>query len=501
MESRLAKLRDLAKISKIVLNPSFKGYLPALLGISTLLASVCAIEQNTKVKADSQDTIAFEKILVAPGARGKPFTTVAVADNMLFAGTLEGEILRFSLNPDGTTADQELITTLQSTHGGRRLITGIIVDPKSTSQNPILWVPHSDPSLSVAADWSGMLSQLSGHHLEISKDYIIGFPRSNADHATNGGAFGPNGRLYIAQGSQTAVGATDDRFNHPEHILSAAILEIDLNTITTFPFNIKTEEGSSYNPFATNAPVKIYASGLRNAYDLTWHTNGQLYAPNNGSSPGGNTPQTPSVLPVSCLNRIDYAQFGPYFSPAVIGFSNLRYSQPDHLYRIANGGYYGHPNPARCEWVLNGGNPTSATDYLEVPQYPVGTLPDRNFKGIAYDFGQHVSPNGIIEYKSSTFGGALKGKLLVVRFNMGSDIIALTPGGPSLDITGATINIPGFTDFAGPLDLAENPRTGDIYLAEFTGKRIWLLRPLVARPTPTTPPPKDILISSVFLNW
>ena len=62
-------------------------------------------------------------------------------------------------------------------------------------------------------------------------------------------------------------------------------------------------------------------------------------------------------------------------------------------------------------------------------QYPVGVAPDRNWRGAAFDFGEHYSPDGAIEYKSSTFGGALQGKLLVARYSAGDDIIVLTPGG------------------------------------------------------------------------
>ena len=34
-------------------------------------------------------------------------------------------------------------------------------------------------------------------------------------------------------------------------------------------------------------------------------------------------------------------------------------TQNDYLLRVEKGGYYGHPNPARAEYVLNGGNPTA----------------------------------------------------------------------------------------------------------------------------------------------
>ena len=113
-------------------------------------------------------------------------------------------------------------------------------------------------------------------------------------------------------------------------------------------------------------------------------------------------------------------------------------TQDDFLFRVVKNGYYGHPNPTRCEWVLNGGNPTSGADTAEVPQYPAGTQPDRNWRGAAYDFGLHYSPDGAVEYKGNAFGGLLNGQILVARYSAGDDIIALMPGGTSLNITGAT---------------------------------------------------------------
>jgi hypothetical protein len=54
---------------------------------------------------------------------------------------------------------------------------------------------------------------------------------------------------------------------------------------------------------------------------------------------------------------------------------------------------------------MNGGNPTGGNDPAQVVEYPVGTLPDRNWRGFAFDFGEHFSPNGIVEYKNNAFGG------------------------------------------------------------------------------------------------
>ncbi len=224
--------------------------------------------------------------------------------------------------------------------------------------------------------------------------------------------------------------------------------------------------------------MTVYASGVRNAFDLVWHTNGELYVPTNGAAAGGATPATPSPLPSSCQKRIDASTNGAYTGPSVPGISSLSTAQDDYLFRVRQGGYYGHPNPSRCEWVLNGGNPTSGTDTAEVGQYPVGVQPDRNWRGAAFDFGQHYSPDGAIEYRSNTFNGALRGKLLVARYSAGDDIIALTPGSSNPDIQSSQTGIPGLTGFVDPLDLTEDRSNGNLYVTELGASRITLLRPI-----------------------
>ena len=129
---------------------------------------------------------------------------------------------------------------------------------------------------------------------------------------------------------------------------------------------------------------------------------------------------------------------------------------------------------------MNGGNPTAGPDPAELKQYPVGTLPDRNWRGFAFAFPVHNSPNGIIEYQGAAFNGQLKGKILVVRLVNNQDILVLEPGGLKNDIIKETPGkaIPGFAEFTLPIDLTEDKSTGNIYVSEYGGDgRITLLRP------------------------
>jgi glucose/arabinose dehydrogenase len=233
----------------------------------------------------------------------------------------------------------------------------------------------------------------------------------------------------------------------------------------------------NYNPYASNAPVQIYASGVRNAYDLVWHSNGTtdttddiLYVPTNGSAAGGNTPDNPATTANEALNNVA--------------------TQNDYLFRVQRGGYYGHPNPKRGQYILNGGNPTSGVDPAEVvakdghPGYAVGTNPDPNYRGFAWDFGRNRSPNGVIEYKSNTFNGALKNDLLVVEYAGGDRIVSLDPdSNGNISNSGVTqIRINGQAGgFTNPIDLIENTNNGNLYVAELlddgASGRISLLRP------------------------
>lgn len=418
-------------------------------------------------------------------------------DSKLYASTLEGYIYRYSIQANGTLANPQQINTVRASEGNtNRAIIGMAFDPTSTDTNLILWVSHNGPYVDQgAADWTGQISRLSGTDLQTIQDYVINLPHSFKDHMVNSIAFRPgqNTTLYVNVGSNSAMGATDNAWGQrPEHALNASVLKVNIPAIINPPLDVKTEEGGTYNPFAANAPVSFFATGVRNPYDLVWHTNGQLYVPTNGSAAGGNTPASPATLPAVCANRTD----GAYTGPAVPAITSVAQIQKDWLFRVVQGGYYGHPNPTRCEWVMNGGNPTADQGNdgpAEVYQYPAGVQPDRNYRGVAYDFGLNKSPNGAIEYRSNVFGPALQGKLLVVRYSQGKDIMVLEPGGANLDIVASYEGMPGMSGLSNPLDLVENTSNGNLYVIEFSSgvnSRISLLKPLVGsiaqiRTTPT----------------
>jgi glucose/arabinose dehydrogenase len=385
--------------------------------------------------------------------------------------------------------ESQVIKTIQAANRGPRLITGITFDPASTKDDLKLWVSHGqfiinekgEPSLVGASEWTGKISTVRGKDLGDYRDVVINLPRSWRDHLNNQPAFGPDGCVYWSQGSHTAMGAPTDKWNmaRTERLLSAAVLRLDPRKLAgDKPLDVKTVDGGgTYDPFAKDAPLTIFATGVRLGYEMLWHSNGRLYTAVNGSAEGGRTPGNAGVN-TAAIRRIDSAKHGPYDGGDILPMT-VSQTQPDLLLRLEQGGYYGHPNPVRGEYVLFGGNPTSGKDPFEVSSYPVGTKPDRNWRKPAYSFGTSVSPNGMIEFKSDgrLFGGALDGKLLVTRFSGGRDIIVL-----SLDdngnVTESVSGIAGLNSFTQPLDLAEDAATGCIYVAEYRGERLSMLRPI-----------------------
>jgi len=418
----------------------------------------------------------FEQVAL-PVTDGAFYTSVVVGpDDKLYALNINADIHRWSINADGTLADDEqVLSTINDVEASGRSAIGLAFDPAATAGNLIAWVTHVDGGQGGGDKFSGKITRLSGANLESAQDFVTGLPRSTGDHWVNSLAFGPAGDIYVNVGSMSAMGALDGTWNDTETLLSAATLRVDLDAITSPPVDVQTEAGGSYDPFASGAPVTVFGEGVRNAYDLVWHSNGFLYVPTNGSAPG-NTPA--SDASDICPDGLNYS--GPSV-PALNGVSE----QPDFLFKVEQGGYYGHPNPTLCNYVLNGGNPTAAADLNEVTAYPVGIDADADY--VSADavldfavFGQanSHSPNGVLEYQSGQFNGGLQGALLVARFHR-SDIVAIRPDMTTGDIIETSAAIPGLSGLSNPLDVTEDPRNGNLYVTETQGAfTITLLRPL-----------------------
>lgn len=346
---------------------------------------------------------------------------------------------------------------------------GIAFSPQATAENLVLYTSHADRA-NEGNLYTGTVSKLNIPALGsegsvVRTDVITGLPHPTAlNHQPNGITFGPDGKLYQTVGGMATLGGSPN-WGASETLLSAAVLVADVEGDAAFASTVNVNTSTGYNPFAPDAPVKIFATGLRNAYDLAWHSNGQLYSGINANSLNGAT--TPD-------------------DPGQPGNQAIQAKKHEMLAMVREGLYYGHPNSTRGEYILNGGNPTNGSDGVwEVGEYSVGVAPEPNFAGLpgtlAADgtssgssgiiFNTRASggnsPNGLAEY---TGPGDLNGKLLMAYFS-GARTIQTFEMDPA---TGLVTNTRPLENpdgqpitMTGPLDVTVDPESGRIYVADF----------------------------------
>lgn len=440
-----------------------------------------------KIDSASMLNAQFTKVAI-PGTQNIKYSSLTIGpDDKFYALRLDGVIERYDIDhASGALSNKKSINTLVNKYGIRTAI-GLAFEPQSTQSNLVLWVSHSSGGLNAAPAFDGNISRLQGDSLQTEQLVITKLPRSTRDHMINSVAFGPDGALYMCMGSNSSAGAYDNDWQRNESLLSGTVLRLDLAKLNAFtlPINVQTTSNQSiinnappvsalmsdgtYNPYSSESPLTIYASGVRNAYDLLWHSNGQLYLPTNGSGGGGNSPAS-----VMGTRKPD----GTVYNGPVVAQTTGVQVQNDWLFRVNPAkpvGYYGHPNPLRGEYVINRG---FADDSL----YSPSVVADANYR-LGYNFGLNHSPDGVIEYKSNNFNGILKGKLLVCRFSGGGDIVVMEPGSKTkidtignhdqiYDVvkvtTGSGNNgLTGMSGFANPLDIVEDVVNGNLYVAEF----------------------------------
>ncbi len=443
-----------------------------------------------------------------------------------------------------------------------RQVTGIVVT--GTATNPVLYITSSDPQIATFNDSnldtnSGVLTKVTWTGTEWDAvDLIRGLPRSEENHSVNGMVLTPDGNtLYLNVGGNTNNGAPSDFFTYTgEYALSGTVLEIDLvdlesRQVLTDPNggqngasrkyiydlptlddptvdNVTDGIGEDANgldeagPWGGNdgfnmailpkdAPFRIYADGFRNHYDLVLTASGQLYTVDNGSNGGlGGDPVVGGDG--QATNQVNNGGSG----------------DPEPLFLIEDGGYYGHPVPARANqnlpWTVfnDSGNPDGSLSLNSVSDLsalvpdgvdiePGFLIDPSKFTGNSErleDSGERVerddndgqgkdtnalvtigsSSNGLVEYKGGAFDGALDGALLVAQFNGNITILNVNATGTGLDpiidpgpdgilATGDDFTVNGGGDgvdplFGGlqtPLDVTVNPDDGTIWVAEIGG--------------------------------
>jgi len=276
--------------------------------------------------------------------------------------------------------------------------------------------------------WS---SVASAQCMEFSHKVITGLPVSNHDHGANALEFTNEGNLLISVGGSTNAGVSfdgDKVGGIPESPLSSAILLAKLTNGVDFDGAIKYDQYN--NPGTANVvsgDVTVFASGMRNVFGMTFHSNGNLYALDNGPNP----------------------VYGR--SAAACGVAGPQIGFQDKLLRITNGAYYGHANWNRgrkdkrqCRFIRGD------TKGLPINQYvpPMAVVPS--------------STNGIMEYTANTFEGQIrgdlflsklswtqKGSLMKTRLSKNGHFVAQAPT-PFLDNSGLSIVMGPFGEIVMP---------------------------------------------------
>ena len=207
--------------------------------------------------------------------------------------------------------------------------------------------------------------------------------------------------MYITVGSNTNAGIPGELSRDKlmtENYFSGAMLiahvgKPNFNGFITYDAK---NNGNPVNGFGPNG-VEIFASGLRNSFGVVMHSNGKLYATENGPNPGfGN-------MATGCKPG--------QFIPDEYG--------DDELNLIVRGAYYGHPNhkraetdPRQCVWRAS-----------DDPNTKTFTPPLMSLQS---------STNSVIEYDANYFNGEMRHNLVVSKYEDELYRIILAPDGNSV---------------------------------------------------------------------
>ena len=324
--------------------------------------------------------IAFKSVKVNGISLSQPTVATFDSKRRLYVATSEGKIGRFSLTDDFSSVRSSVISSVLQ----GRAILGIAFDPMSLPDNPAIYVSHStlfhgESKSTSGLSINGKVSRIEGANLDIVVDVITNLPVSDHDHAVNGLEFGDHGELYIQVGGNTNAGVPGGLSGSrllKENPLSAATIVAYLSD-PDFDGNLSYDADDDGNVVGGKG-INVYASGQRNSFDITLHSNGNLYATDNGPNSG----------------------YGKRSTGCNVGNDAPDPEERDKLNLIVSGGYYGHANRKRGEkdakqCVWQSPNSMTSSSY----KAPMLILP--------------ASTNGIIEFQTNHFDGQLRHNLIL----------------------------------------------------------------------------------------
>jgi hypothetical protein len=496
-----------------------------------------------------------------PSTANNPTALEFGPDGRLYVATQGGTVYALTVERAGSNSyqvvDQETITAIKAipNHDDfgtyvpgttNRQITGLATG--GTAAQPVVYIASSDPEIDVGQDDddtdtnSGAISRLTltyngGQLVDVDHDVLVlGLPRSEENHATNGLDLSADGTtLYAAQGGNTNKGAPSDKFGHtPEFALSAAVLEIDLAAIEadypaktladydpagpedaypdlTFYYAIPTigtddatdgddlpfggQDGANMAKLVVGGPVQVYSPGYRNPYDLVVTESGQLYLADHGPNGGW------GGHPADATGSVTADATAVTNHPAEAG----SFSTNDQLVKVDAGAYGGHAVPVRA-------NPTGADIYDETgavafditaanspvppglvnpveadyispvagpsnqpdPGAPAGS--DNTMRDANGDVVLFAPTGAIDEYTASNFDGAMQGDLLQVELPGDIERIQLSADGTSV------VSVAQIGNTGGPLGIDavgdDGPFPGTIWTADHGPDSVTVFEPV-----------------------
>ena len=214
-----------------------------------------------------QDFLQFESTSIDDGLGAVTAVTIGPDRNLYFMEQ-SGDIYRHQIDQETglPTGPRELLF-----NGNDEIALGLVFSPNATADNLDAFVSYGENQAEVDDDGvitPGIsniarltLPSVGNSTLATRTDVITNLNVGTGDHSANQPVFGPDGRLYFNQGSVSGGGAQ-------ELTLSAATLVAD---VLAPGFGVVDVSGD-YDPSVADAPVQIFATGMRNAYDPVSYT-------------------------------------------------------------------------------------------------------------------------------------------------------------------------------------------------------------------------------------
>lgn len=368
-------------------------------------------------------------------------------DHRYYASRMNSKVVSFAANSKMEVSDICESPSL----GEYRAILGLAFNPVDTevklyvSSSVLSW--KKEEKLTGADAWANgqillIMKDVDGECLnKVGDPVITGLPVSNHDHGVNGLVFDDDGSLHIQVGGNTNAGHDDANSalgGIDETALSGASL---IAPLTKSGFNGKITYSSTTpgSAVVSGGDVSVFSPGWRNSFGIEFHSNGFMYATDNGAS------ITFGDQSVTCTEHQTL--------PAK--------SFDDKLCKVLQGRYVGHPN-------RNRGRDDSRQCTFREPSEPSDSFyqaPIATFES---------STDGIVEYTASLFDGQLKGNLLCSKYSTEESAGRLFR--VQLDGDGELANGPDEMWPSSGLSIMMSP-WGQVLMARVYKKEIMMLNP------------------------